>query len=93
MEPAWWDAAGWAGDKLAIKVNFVRAFSRLNNFSLPGLKIYLPFFRKVCLSLRIPRSQEGRFGQSSRTLGAGCDGRKGARKTSAAGADGEIVWS
>ena len=49
---------------------------RFDEFLL-SVKILLSFFRRMCLSLRIPLSQEGRFGQSSRTLGAGCDGRKG----------------
>jgi len=40
-------------------------------------KNFLFHFSEMCAYLpRIPLSQ-GRFGQSSRTLGAGCDGRKG----------------
>src|SRR5271170_3911116 len=44
------------------------------------------------LSPAIPSHERG-VSRSSRTLGAGCDGRNGARGRTALIADGEVVWS
>ena len=80
-------------NRLRLKTNFVSRFNLLWPVQSLYVKILLPFFRNMCLSPRIPIPQEGHFGQSSRTLGAGCDGRFGAHMTKRADADGENVWS
>jgi hypothetical protein len=42
---------------------------------------------------RYPVPEKGGVSRSSRTLGAGCDGRLGAHRTKRIEADGEAVWS
>ena len=63
--------------QLSARIKFTSGFNSFPQFTPLTSKILLPFFRKLCLSPRVPPPLEGRFGQSSRTWEAGCDGRKG----------------
>ena len=55
-------------------------------------KIFLPFFRKLCLSSRILIRSEGRP-RIATDVGSGTRWTCWCRKASGANADGEIVWS
>src|SRR5215475_8744700 len=56
------------------------------------LKIFLPFFVKICLCSPIPHPREGRFAIVT-SVGRGMRWTLAARATSAAGADCQVVWS
>ena len=60
---------------------------------VPRAKIFrFPFYPNQMRIGAIPSRQRG-VSRSSRTLGAGCDGRERRAKTNGADADGEVVWS
>jgi hypothetical protein len=72
----------------------VRLVSRVQ--SLPQKYFASPFGRNSFIDSVIPSHMRG-ASRSSRTLGAGCDGRKAPRailaRTNGVFADGEVVWS
>ena len=53
--------------QLSARIKFTSGFNSFPQFTPLTSKILLPFFRKLCLSPRVPPPLEGRFGQSSRT--------------------------
>src|SRR5581483_2918282 len=65
-----------------------------NNCQALRQKIFCFRFSELCGCLRaVPRLTRRGASRSSRTLGAGCDGRWRPQLTSEAAADGEIAWS